>query len=706
MSLPARAAGPGGWEHLGDGGAVGTPSLKGPVYALNTERPGKLYAGGNFTNAGGHVDADRIASWDGSAWSAVSSPTSQIENGTVNAIAYDNVTGKVYAGGTFINAGGNPNADFLAAWNGTSWQPFCNGTVGPPITATVYALQIIGRTLYIAGAFENGAGIKSADRLVACNLDTGASSSTVIDEAHEFSGTVYALTADADGTLYAGGGFTDLGKDPAADNVAYLDSDGWHAMGSGAAACGCAVDDFVRSLTAIGTDVYIGTDAKNVAGIAQADHVARWNGSAWSATGSNTAGTDGWFPESAFIYAMANDGRSVYATGSFQNADGDPTADFIASFDGGAWHPVGSDGAGNGPWGGNGLSLASFDGRLVAGGNFTSAGGDTQAQYLASYAGQVRLTISFVGNGNGRVYTNDGIQCSTTCSISYPAGTTVTVDPVYVSGSEFSGWMNGGVCSVLEECKVTLSTDTTVVPRFDLRPVCADRSVNIDNASTATVQLSCTDPEGRPFIGYYVNLKSDSDHGSIGGRASDGLVSSGKLTYTPNPGYVGQDTVDYIGEFTHPFTAFSAINFAKITFNITDKTKPQIRELGLSRSAFRAAVSGASTSAAKIGTEVSFSVAEPSSVKFSVQRPGKGRKVGRKCAKPTFLNSSKKACVRLTPLKGSFKITAKTGLNKFRFRGRIGGRTIAPGSYRLGARATDLSKNVSSPEAVAFKIVP
>ena len=60
-----------------------------------------------------------------------------------------------------------------------------------------------------------------------------------------------------------------------------------------------AVDTFVRSLTANGTNVYVGTDAVNIAGIAQADHVAKWNGSAWSAMGSNTAGADGWFPASA-----------------------------------------------------------------------------------------------------------------------------------------------------------------------------------------------------------------------------------------------------------------------------------------------------------------------------------------------------------------------------------------------------------------------
>ena len=70
----------------------------------------------------------------------------------------------------------------------------------------------------------------------------------------------------------------------------------WQPLGAGAGPCGCAVDDFVRGLTTIGTDVFIGTDASDVAGIAQADHVARWDGSQWSAVGAGSGGGNGWFP--------------------------------------------------------------------------------------------------------------------------------------------------------------------------------------------------------------------------------------------------------------------------------------------------------------------------------------------------------------------------------------------------------------------------
>ena len=377
----ASATGPGGWDHLGDHGTAGSKSLNLVANALEVTPSGLLYVGGKFTDAGGIANADRIAIWNGSNWSAVSSTTEQIADGEVFAIAVSG--GKVYAGGVFANAGSS-SADNLAVWDGTSWQPFCtppNQTIG-----NVRALQVVGSTLYVGGDFQDGAGIATADYLLACDLASGAPSDTTVDPAHPFSGPVKALTATSDGRLYAGGRFGNLENIPAADNVAYLNGTGWHAMGSGGGPCGCALDAYVRGLAANGTDVFVGTEGTDVAGIAQADHVVRWDGSAWSAMGSNTAGADGWFPAATNIYDLASVGPHVFATGTFLNANGDGRADNIAFFDGNTWRPVGSNGAADGPWAAEGSALALIDRQLYAAGNFTSAGGDTQAQSVASFS--------------------------------------------------------------------------------------------------------------------------------------------------------------------------------------------------------------------------------------------------------------------------------------------------------------------------------
>jgi len=379
-TLASAAPGPGGWDNLGHGATVTSSAFDGAVYALASGPSGVLYAGGAFTDAGGDPGADYVAQWsNGRRTRAAGAPLT----GSVDALAYR--SGKLYVGGTFTNAGGNADADFLAVWDGASWKPFCNSTGGgAPITANVMALQVIGSTLYIGGAFANGAGLKTADYLVACDLNTGAPSSTVLRDG-DTPGAVYALTADSNGTLYAAGQFIDMAGNRASDHVAAYAGGVWHQMGTGPSNGGGALDDYARAITAHGTDVFVGTDSRNIGGIAQADHVARWNGSAWSAMGSNTGGADGWFPASGFIYAMTTSGSRVFVAGSFQNAGGDPRADNVAVWDGSAWHGLGSNGAGNGPWIGNGLALATFGPRLFAGGNFTTAGTDRQAEFVASY---------------------------------------------------------------------------------------------------------------------------------------------------------------------------------------------------------------------------------------------------------------------------------------------------------------------------------
>ena len=347
--------------------------------------PGALYVGGEFTDAGGIPDADRIATWNGSNWSAVSSSTSQISNGRVSAIAVSG--GKVYAGGTFQNAGGDANADFLAVWDGASWEPFCDAA-GPAFNGNVTSLQIIGQTLYVGGSFQDGAGIASADYLLACDLATGAASSTVLDPAHPFSGSVYALAADSNGTLYAGGGFTNLEDIAAADNVAYRPAGGtWQPMGAGAGPCGCAVTTFVRGLTTVGTDAYVGTDANDIAGIPQADHVATLERVGVERAGRRQRRRERVVPDDHLDQrADRHRARTSSPPARSRTPNGDARADNVAFFDGTEWHPVGSDGAGNGPWNGTGLALAIVDRQLYAAGSFTSAGGDPQAHSAASFA--------------------------------------------------------------------------------------------------------------------------------------------------------------------------------------------------------------------------------------------------------------------------------------------------------------------------------
>jgi hypothetical protein len=93
-----------------------------------------LYAGGSFTTAGGAA-ANRIARWDGSAWT----PLGGGMNGEVLALAvHDDGSGTaLYAGGTFSSATDSGDS-FLARWG-------CD-TVSPVIhlPSTVHVLERLG----------------------------------------------------------------------------------------------------------------------------------------------------------------------------------------------------------------------------------------------------------------------------------------------------------------------------------------------------------------------------------------------------------------------------------------------------------------------------------------------------------------------------------------------------------------------------------
>jgi hypothetical protein len=131
-----------GWLPLGTGMNTTTPYNYNYVFALAFDAAGNLYAGGNFTTAGG-MPAKNIAKWDGTNWSALDSGL----NGIVNALACDGI-GNLYAGGTFTNTG-NVSADYIAKWNGTAWSSLNSGLNGF-VTTLVFDTN---QDIYVGGTF-------------------------------------------------------------------------------------------------------------------------------------------------------------------------------------------------------------------------------------------------------------------------------------------------------------------------------------------------------------------------------------------------------------------------------------------------------------------------------------------------------------------------------------------------------------------------
>ncbi len=328
------------WSAFGGG----ADHVDGDVLALAVFDDGSgggpaLFAGGKFTSAGG-VAANRIAKWDGTSWSALGGG---LNSDVLGMAVFDDGSGggpALYASGFFTSAGGVA-ASRIARWDGTSWS-----TLGSGANSHVLALAVFddqsggGPALYAGGAFTSAGGV-AANYIARWN---GMSWSAL------GSGTtccvVSALTVFDDGggpALYVGGDFSSAGG-VAANNIARWDGATWSPLGRGTGQNDPYPFEGVADLNVFddgsgsGPALYAGGAFTSAGGIA-ASRIARWDGVSWSALGSGM--NDG-----VFALAVFDDGSgagpALYAGGSFTSAGG-ADADSIARWDGTSWSALDSE---------------------------------------------------------------------------------------------------------------------------------------------------------------------------------------------------------------------------------------------------------------------------------------------------------------------------------------------------------------------------
>lgn len=118
----------------------------------------------------------------------------------------------------------------------------------------------------------------------------------------------------------------------------------------------------------------------------------------------------------------------------------------------------------------------------------------------------------------------------------------------------------------------------------------------------------------------------------------------------------------------------------------TTHPPPVLSHLKLTPAAFRAAHSGASVARHATGTTISYSVSEASTTTFKVERRATGGH-------------------RFIPLHGHFAHHAVLGSNHLHFTGRIGGKALPPGHYRLTATPKNASGHDGKTKQAAFTIL-
>ncbi|HEY8449692.1 MAG TPA: hypothetical protein VIL95_04355, partial [Bacillota bacterium] len=304
-----------------------------------------------------------------------------VYNGDIVAAAVS-AAGDLYVAGTFRANDASVGANHVARWDGRRWHPLGDGVSGD--LERVRAIATHGTNVYVAGAFTHAGGV-AARQLARWDgsawhaVGTGAGP-VIVDDGLTRDGRINALAVGPNGDLYVAGSFTQIDSTPA-NGVARWDGSAWHALGAGIVDRGVLGGDelfpaMVNAL-AVGPDgsLYAGGQFSD-AGDQAARNVARWDGSRWHALGAGARGGD--IFDGNQVTALAVDGERLYVGGSFTQA-GDVAAANIAVWDGTRWSALGagltSDLSSPAPV----LTLLAQDGVLYAGGAFTSAGGQAIA---------------------------------------------------------------------------------------------------------------------------------------------------------------------------------------------------------------------------------------------------------------------------------------------------------------------------------------
>lgn len=370
-----------GWQPFIAGGEAGVSSN---VWAATTWN-GDLVAGGPFDEAAGQV-VNGMARWDGAAWHAFASGgetgvgAGRDEWDSVYAVTVWN--DNVVAGGQFTTAGGQ-TVNGIARWDGAAWHPFvAGGQTG--VSGSVRALAVWNGDL-IAGGFFTTAGGQTVNRIArwdgaAWHPFTSGGSTGV------GGGAVVALTV-WNGDLIAGGRFTTAGGQTV-NGIARWDGAAWHPFTSGGQTGVAGSEEAVGALAVWNADLIAG-GWFTTAGGQTVNHIARWGGSAWHSLASGGEIGVGGVLEDPYVVELSVWNGDLIAGGSFDTAGGQ-TVNHIARWDGSAWHAFASGGQVGAT--GSVSALAVWNSDLVAGAYFAAAPG-----YIARWGCPAGSPVALTG---------------------------------------------------------------------------------------------------------------------------------------------------------------------------------------------------------------------------------------------------------------------------------------------------------------------
>ncbi len=371
------------WSPLGDGLGSATEAVN-----AVTIYDGQLIAAGSFTSSGA-TSLGRIARWNGSAWVPLgSAPIKDLNNGQAFALAvYDN---NLVVGGSFTQVeSANDNFKRIAQWNGSVWSAVSSTATQGMNNGSVRALAVYDSNLVAGGDFTQ---VDSASNNFLRIAQWNGSSWLAVSNAAipgMSNGSVNAF-AQYDGNLVAGGSFTRV--ESATDNfrrLAQWNGTAWSGVGATATpGLSGGVNSSVNAMTIYNGELVVAGNFTQVDGAAAiSSHLVSWNGSAWTYFSTYIDTT---------LNALLVDQSDLIVAGDFvEIRPAESRLYALARWDGSAWSGFFDPATvtDNTVW-----ALAALDnGNVAAGGGFRYIEG-LKADYLAEITGDFGAG-SVIGDG-------------------------------------------------------------------------------------------------------------------------------------------------------------------------------------------------------------------------------------------------------------------------------------------------------------------
>jgi hypothetical protein len=209
-----------------------------------------------------------------------------------------------------------------------------------------------------------------------------------------------------------------------------------------------------------------------------------------------------------------------------------------------------------------------------------------------------------------------------------------------------------------------------------------------------------------------------------GGDNNCGIAIDGAHIYwakNATGGAIGRANLDSSGVeqsfISAPYSCGVAVNSLASLFPPTGSPKTpnivspdavaSVSRLRIAPDAFAAAEKGKAIATRKrrpVGTRVSYRDSQAAVTTFTIQKPTRGVKRGKRCLKRTARRRTGRRCTRYVP-KGSFRHRDRAGANSFRFTGRVLAAKLRPGRYRLRA-VPRLNDRNGKARTKRFRIIP